>query len=197
VHEKRCENTGINYNQKMKDIEMRVLIRYQLAKKFGLNIRIADELKIGKGFAIADMVAFSPRLHCYEIKSNHDSLRRLHTQIEYYAEYFERTTIVCGTSFAEKVLSSTESWVGVWLIEDDQSIKHLRPAKKSPYFNRLKILECLWKDELVKLVNIHVISVKKPLRYATKTKLIEELSKVRGTIALHKDAVELIESRKC
>ena len=52
-------------------------------------------------------------IHCFEIKSNENTLRRLPGQIEIYSRTLETVTLVVGNKHLEQALKVIPKWWGV------------------------------------------------------------------------------------
>lgn len=86
----------------------------------------------GLGEAIADVAAFGARFHAYEIKSDHDSLRRLPGQLSAYALLFHHVTVITGARYADKVAALAPEWVGLMLVDAQGQVSTLRAAGDNP-----------------------------------------------------------------
>lgn len=79
------------------------------------SLAFLEELKVHGGQVWADLVD-APDLHCYEIKSNYDSLKRLVGQGTQYAHVFDRVTLVTAERHLDKALPMLPSWWGVMVV---------------------------------------------------------------------------------
>lgn len=87
----------------------------------------------GLSEARADVAAFSEAgNHAYEIKSDHDSLRRLPSQLEAYATLFHRVTIISGPRYQAKVAALAPDWMGLVLVDELGAITLVRAAGDNP-----------------------------------------------------------------
>lgn len=79
---------------------------------------VADEVRLSKGTARADLVVVSgSELWILEIKSDRDSLARLREQSEPYSATADRLTLVVGWKLAAAALRIAPRWWEVWLAE--------------------------------------------------------------------------------
>ncbi|MGE3993737.1 sce7726 family protein [Pseudorhodoplanes sp.] len=84
-------------------------------------------------FSIADaradvVVAANGRLHCYEIKSKADSLRRLKAQTEVFCKFFDTVTLVLDEKHVKAAFTLVPRRVGIWVLQDDK-VYVLRESK--------------------------------------------------------------------
>jgi hypothetical protein len=74
-----------------------------------------DELKINGGEGRADLVDVCP-MHCYEIKSDLDTLARLRSQGGRYGKIFDKVTLVTSERHLANVKAMVPAWWGIMLI---------------------------------------------------------------------------------
>lgn len=96
------------------------------------SLAFLEELKVHGGQAWADLVDASD-LHCYEIKSTHDSLKRLIGQGTQYAHVFDRVTLVAAERHLDKALPMLPDWWGVIVVPHSQEgrFEQLRIASQN------------------------------------------------------------------
>lgn len=82
------------------------------------NPQIIEELRLNGGATIADLVEIS-QMHCYEIKSHKDSLRRLVGQGARYIRVFDRITLVTDPKHVTLAISLIPDWWGIMLVPED------------------------------------------------------------------------------
>lgn len=155
---------------------------------------IVDEFNVCKGLARVDVAVINGVIHGYEIKSEKDTLQRLPNQIKYYNKSLEKITISINECHFEKTLKIIPDWWGIIIINNEEKIKEIRKARLNNLIDSESILQLLWKDELIELINNHGLITKRNL---TKVKLhkiiIDELEKdsilneVRQTLKLRKN----------
>jgi len=98
-----------------------------------------------------DILAVGETLHCYEIKSDTDSLGRVQSQVDSFSQYCEALTFVGGPRLAIKLLRETPSWCGVWLAHRSPRglvLTVLRLAKTNPRADARATLHILSAVEL-------------------------------------------------
>ncbi|MFB2760628.1 sce7726 family protein [Shewanella xiamenensis] len=141
----------------MYDKDIRQALKQFLLGRKPAPLKIIDELKVNNGLARADLVAAYKTLHCFEIKSDKDTVARLGNQIDNYDLCFEKVTLVT----TEKLLSSAkdilpEHW-GIMLAikqNDNVCFRYQRKATRNPNFSADIALLSLWKDELIEMDSI-------------------------------------------
>lgn len=91
-----------------------------------------EELKVRGGQVWADLVDV-PDMHCYEIKSERDSLKRLIGQGTQYACVFDHVTLVAAERHLKKALPILPNWWGVMVVPDSPvgEFKQLRAASRN------------------------------------------------------------------
>lgn len=91
-----------------------------------------DELKVRRGEVWADLVQV-PCMHCYEIKSEHDSLRRLIHQGTNYGYVFDWVTLVTAEKHVDKAMPILPTWWGVMVVPDSPAgeFRQLREASEN------------------------------------------------------------------
>ncbi|MDD8059503.1 sce7726 family protein [Shewanella metallivivens] len=148
---------------------------------------IVDEMNVHNGNARADLVAFYDEIHCFEIKSDRDSLCRLKNQIEYYDYTFNKVSIVVTDKFINKIDKHIPSYWGVLLakIEDGQlNFYKERCPKANPNWEAEKALLSLWKNELLELDTL--ISKKHSSPRTSRAELAKKIgSESNGNIVSH------------
>jgi hypothetical protein len=111
---------------------------------------VLEEMQVGGGRI--DVALLTPRrLKGFELKSDSDSLARLHVQIETYSYYFDHITIVTGPKWAGAVVTATPPFWGVLAIGDvagSRRAAHYRWPSPNPKFSTGSLLDLLWRYEL-------------------------------------------------
>ena len=116
---------------------------------------LIDELGISRGSARVDIAAVGRQFHGYEIKSERDDLRRLAAQASLYGRVFDRVTLVCGDRHLSRALDIIPSWWGIIrvIVRGEQpTFKYVRRGRKSPDRETRAIVELLWLDEAMALL---------------------------------------------
>jgi hypothetical protein len=105
-----------------------------------------------------DLAVVNGALHGFEIKSDSDSVDRLHAQITEYGRVFDFMTLVCGRRLLAQARSLVPKWWGLQLADFDTGvviIKDLRSPKKNPTRDRYAVARMLWKTEALKALRKH------------------------------------------
>lgn len=108
----------------------------------------------GLSEARADVAAFSEDgFHAYEIKSDHDTLRRLPGQLAAYATLFHQVTIISGPRYLAKVEALAPAWMGLVLVDGQGQVQLERPPGINP--TPPLTAQALWITEAQALCRIH------------------------------------------
>lgn len=120
------------------------------------SFRIVEELVLCDGLARADVALINGKLHGYEIKSDMDSLERLSNQKIYYDLTFEKSTIIIGKKFENKIFDFIPEHWGVILAYENKfgniTFKKMRSAKSNRTTLSDGLLDLLWNDEIKSLL---------------------------------------------
>ncbi len=117
---------------------------------------IIEELGVCRGQVRIDLAVVNGLLHGYEIKSDRDSLRRLSGQTDYYGRVLDRATLVVGDRHLTAALDIVPAWWGVLCIRptlDGIQFKVLRRGRKNPRREARSLVELLWLDDAVALLD--------------------------------------------
>jgi len=116
---------------------------------------VLEEVRVHNGNAIADVVAVSRFLHCYEIKGATDSIRRLLRQGRFYDLAFMKTTLVTAESRLKTAIQTAPPHWGVMTasVVDGRNvaITYVRGASSSPSYDKKVALLTLWRSELLEV----------------------------------------------
>jgi hypothetical protein len=118
-----------------------------------------EELGLCRGRARVDLVVVNGHMHGYEIKSDCDSLSRLKVQAEMYARVFDQMTLVVGERLFGRGSNIVPPWWGVLLVKRSGSrlqFKVMRLAKKNPRIDPRSLVELLWLDDALRLLEERV-----------------------------------------
>lgn len=114
------------------------------------KIRIIEEKRMGR--SRADIVMVLPSaVEGIEIKSDADTYARLERQVKDYDRYYDRNTVVAGSTHAAHVSEHVPEWWGIITVEESDSgvdFYILRQAKDNPKRNWKRKLSLLWRPEL-------------------------------------------------
>ncbi len=141
----------------LRDADIRPALRSYLAHKHGHDTGtvVLEELGISCGRVRVDIAVVNGSLHGYEIKSDRDTLKRLDNQVQYYSRVLDKATLVVGKrhlSAAERIIPS---WWEIILIEsapEEVQFKLERPGKGNPGREPRSIVELLWLDDALALL---------------------------------------------
>ncbi len=128
------------------------LRRYHSSK----HARVLDEMGLLHGSCRADIAVINGQLIGFEIKSNHDSLRRLQLQITAYNAVFDQVTIIVGTRHRRAVSCTVPKWWGIIVGNeakpDNVSFDIQRKPRANPCVNPVSVAQLLWKNEVVEIL---------------------------------------------
>lgn len=97
------------------------------------NLNTATLLnEVRAGVCKADVVVLNGTSTAYEIKSERDTLARLHNQISNYRQVFATVNVVTGKSHVSEVLKNTPEDVGVIVLSDRFSFHEVRRPENHP-----------------------------------------------------------------
>lgn len=148
--------------------------------------RVFQELQIEHGAARVDLALVSDRLEAFELKSDLDTLGRLHNQIHAYNRFFDRITLVTGPVFSDVARSILPGWWGIAIVhrhhDGSLTLVELRESQDNPAQDRLSLAMCLWKDEAKAVVTAN--SDERPAKRLTKTQLHEWIAANLGVDAI-------------
>lgn len=140
-----------------KDIRKILYKKFLETKEFtnDLSTLVIDEFNVCRGSSRVDIAVINGKLHGYEIKSEQDTLDRLPRQVLDYNKIFDKVTIVTAEKYIDKVYDIIPDWWGVYCVEnknDKLSLKRKRNARINRNIDTVKLLQLLWKDELIDLL---------------------------------------------
>lgn len=108
---------------------------------------ITTELILDKHSVRADVVTVDrDNLHCFEIKTQRDTLARLDKQVDTYAAHADFVTVVAASKHINAVLSRVPPFVGVFemlSIATPNEIRVVREPQRSPLCNADAMLSLL------------------------------------------------------
>ena len=139
------------------DAEIRRALRLRLSNEHAKQVDTAfiDEFSICRGQARIDLAVVNNIFHGYEIKSDRDNLRRLDSQVELYSKVLDRATLVVGNRHLTATLDIVPSWWGILLFQSSPNslrFKVVRRAKNNPRKDPRSLVELLWRDEAIALL---------------------------------------------
>ena len=133
------------------DKEIRASLIHRLQKSIRHPKRIIEELRVHNGNAIADVVSIHNYAHCYEIKSDKDSIERAVKQSYYYDLAFRKVTLVTTSRHLDKAINKLPPYWGIIVAKTVNNrivLSYFRSAAPSPNFDKRLALLTLWKSEL-------------------------------------------------
>lgn len=112
-----------------------------------------EELRMNGGEIRADLVRIGD-MHCFEIKSEADSLSRLVAQGSRYSRAFDLITLVTAKKHLEKAIPMLPIWWGIIVIPDEtgQPFKHIRKAQPNKRHVPSVLASLLNRDEALNLL---------------------------------------------
>jgi hypothetical protein len=155
----------------MKDLDIRPALRDSLTQKYAAerSALILDEFTVCGGLYRADLTVVNGQLKGYEIKSDHDSLRRLRSQAIGYAKVFDTVTLVLGSKHLQQARKIVPPWWGLLIAERDDSghvvFGDVRRERLNRETQSVSLAQLLWRSEtlaLLRLHNLHVGLCNKP-----------------------------------
>jgi hypothetical protein len=141
----------------MMNLDDKTIRKFLIARLAALSNKpkaVIEELRVHNGNAIADVVAIHKYAHCYEIKGDTDSVRRILVQCQYYDLAFRRITLVTTDRHLNNALSLAPSHWGIMAATESKSgvaIRYIRRATRNPLYNTRIALLTLWKSELLEV----------------------------------------------
>ncbi len=141
------------------DINIRSALHRQRLRHHKLNPRtlVIDELGLAHARTRVDVAVINGCIHGYEIKSAHDSLNRLGTQLDVYRHTLHKLTIVAASRHLERILSEVPDWCGVIeAVEGPRGgiwLQRVRSARSNPDIEPVMLAHLLWKSEVLDLLS--------------------------------------------
>ena len=119
---------------------------------------LLEELGLCRGRVRVDLAVVNGQMHGYEIKSDCDRLSRLDVQAEIYTKVFDRVTLVVGDRHLEQGMVAVPAWWGVLHARHSASglrFNSVRRSKKNPNRDPRSLVELLWLDDAIRLLEEH------------------------------------------
>ncbi|MGD1007109.1 MAG: sce7726 family protein [Ignavibacteriaceae bacterium] len=149
----------------MKDTDIRKILHLFLERENKLikDTLILDELDLCSGLSRIDIAVINGVIHGYEIKSEEDSLSRLHNQMNYYNKSLEKITIATNLIHLNEVKERIPKWWGLILVDNTEAenLTDIRNAEENPHIDAQCLLQFLWKDELLQLAQKYNLNIKR------------------------------------
>lgn len=143
----------MSQNNSLSDKDIREALKKYLLNKATPPQIVVDELSVHNGNAIADLVALDKYAHCFEIKSDRDTLSRLSRQISFYDYTFKKNTLVTTEKYLSKAELLIPDYWGILLAKRTGIVKivNYRNARINRNWDAEKALLTLWKSELLEV----------------------------------------------
>lgn len=111
-----------------------------------------EELRLHGGEIRADLVHVD-QMHCYEIKSDADSLTRLIGQGSRYARFFDRVTLVMAERHVARAMDLLPAWWGAMKLDSKTGkFASIREAGINVLQNSNTLASVLTKDEALQIL---------------------------------------------
>jgi hypothetical protein len=128
-----------NYRLNSADFIKGIVIDYML--QFNHDILIGNEIMYGTERRLVDLVLLKKkRITAIEIKSDMDNLKRIHEQIKEYRKIFDYVVLVITQKHLNKIMEVTSNDIGIYLVNEDTSIKIIRPPHLQKEIEKHEIL---------------------------------------------------------
>jgi hypothetical protein len=116
-------------------------------KMFNKHSIVASEIPVDSFKRRADLLLLDNKIHFFEIKSDIDSLARLEGQLETYTSFADQVTILCSPLHVPKILKQVPSYIGIWILDENDNIiviresKYRKIRKKSSLLKHINVTE--------------------------------------------------------
>lgn len=118
--------------------------------------RVCEEFAVEGGAARIDLVVVADQLEGFELKSDHDSFRRLAEQMHTYNRVFDRVTLVTGSAFEEAARALMPRWWGLVVARHDAlrglELTYQRQALPNPAQDAHSLAMLLWREEAMEVL---------------------------------------------
>lgn len=138
----------------MLEVDIKAALKAHLSDRASTrSLRFIEEFKLERGLGRADLVEIGD-FHCYEIKSDADSLDRLIAQGTRYAKTFRKVTLATAERHLVRAMPVLPDWWGVIVIPTtaDGKFRHLRPAQTNRTQDAYNLAATLLRDECLSLI---------------------------------------------
>lgn len=116
---------------------------------------VIEELGVQHGLARADIAAVNGIMHCYEIKSDKDTLLRLPKQIKAYNAVFDRVTLVVGFSHIYEAMEIIPDWWGITIAKETDNgvaFSEIRQSEINLSRDSRSLARLLWRGEALAIL---------------------------------------------
>lgn len=164
---------------RMRDRDVRLALRAALDEEHrdALDDTLfVDELDLC-GYVRVDVAVLNGSLSGFELKSASDTLRRLPTQVEYYSQVLDYSTLVVAENHQDKALDLIPAWWGhttAHWVDDEVLLEVIREPQLNPAPHPPAISLLLWRDEALEELTIRGLD--KGYRSRTRVDLCNRLA---------------------
>lgn len=119
----------------MKDPQIRELLwNHTLNRQAHAGTLVIPEMVLEGGAGRVDVATISPyAMVGYEIKSDHDTMKRVTAQLKRYVDVFDEIWFVCGPKYLGELLGRLPEFVGVLVVQENPNrLVEMRTALPNP-----------------------------------------------------------------
>jgi hypothetical protein len=116
---------------------------------------VVDELSVNNANARADVVAINGELHCFEIKSDVDTFKRLENQMQNYLRIFDRINFVTTEKHITNLSNRLPDCAGIYILRKKNhniSFEKIRSNQNNANIEKYSVFNLLWNIEMKFLV---------------------------------------------
>ncbi len=138
----------------MREAEIKLALTHHLSAGMPSDaFHFLEEVELNGGEIRADLVQVMD-MHCYEIKSAADSLKRLVGQGSRYARAFDQVTLVTAECHLKKAMPMLPPWWGVMVVPDEagKAFKQVRKAKLNKRHEPDVLVTLLKREEALQIL---------------------------------------------
>jgi hypothetical protein len=112
--------------------------------------KTVDEFWVPRTHERADLAIIGRTMQAFEIKSEHDTLRRLPRQADAYGRVFDRCTAVLADRHREGALAILPVWWGVTTVSVNGHVvfEEVRRPRPNPCIDPEILVRLLWREEV-------------------------------------------------
>ena len=164
----------------MRDRDIRTVLSAYLSDRYGHEVDavLVQEFSLYEK-ARADLAVLNGAIHGYEIKSEHDTLERLPSQLQAYERVFDFLTVVSGPRYTAKLSNMLPAWAGLPQATSSPTgidLVVIREERPNPNQQSLALAKLLWRREAVDV--LASLSLDRGLRSKPLRPLWEALSRL-------------------
>ena len=169
-----CSACTLPPDKNMRELQIKQVLAGHLAKQADTHqVSLIEELRLHGGEVRADLVLVE-QMHCFEIKSEADSLARLINQGSRYGWVFDRVTLVMAPCHVAKAMELLPPWWGAMVVDSQTgtlqclreaglNVRH-KASSLASILNREEALEVLrrggqlkgWRSKSLYLIQQHI-----------------------------------------